>query len=95
TKFYSLARWFLPWLGVSELEKAIVNISAEMEIIANSTANALYHLNQEIKSLQGVVFQNRMALDIITARMGGVCTVINMSCCTYVDDSSRIEIDLQ
>ncbi|NXP12020.1 ERVV1 protein, partial [Thinocorus orbignyianus] len=82
-------------LGVSQLEKSIVNILAEIEIIANSTAGALCRLNQEVKSLEGEVFQKRMALDIITARMGRVCTVISTSCCTYIDESSKVEVDLQ
>ncbi|NXN64068.1 ERVV2 protein, partial [Himantopus himantopus] len=30
-----------------------------------------------------------------TAHMGGVCTLINTSCCTYVDESSRIEVEIQ
>ncbi|NWS57254.1 ERVV2 protein, partial [Chunga burmeisteri] len=30
-----------------------------------------------------------------TAHMGGVCTLINTSCCTYVDESGKIELDIQ
>lgn len=72
-----------------------MNILAEIKIIANSTTVALFHLEGELHSLKGVVMQNRMSLDIITANVGGVCTLINTSCCTYVDESREIETNIQ
>lgn len=53
----------MPSLGVSELEKAIVNISATLENIENSTMDAILGLQTEVSSLNQVVLQNRMALD--------------------------------
>ncbi|NXN20321.1 ERVV2 protein, partial [Indicator maculatus] len=94
TAFHSFARWFLPWLGVSELEKAIINISAVIEKIENRTIDMIKAQQIEIKSLAQVVQQNRMALDLLLASQGGVCTVINTSCCMYVDLSGRIATDL-
>lgn len=93
--FHSFARWFLPWLGVSELEKAIVNISAIVEEIENKTIDSIQAQQLEINSLAQMVQQNRMALDLLLASRGGVCTVVNTSCCTYVDQSGRISTDLQ
>ncbi|NWQ95235.1 SYCY1 protein, partial [Burhinus bistriatus] len=87
TGFHSFVRALLPGLGVIQLEQAIVNISAEMEITANRMANALLGLKGEIDSLKKVVLQNRKALDILTAQAGGVCTLINESCCSFVDQS--------
>ncbi|NXV53772.1 ERVV2 protein, partial [Uria aalge] len=78
-----------PSLGIVQLEQAIVNISAEMESIANATADALLGLQTEIQSLKEVIWQNREVLDILTAHAGGVCTLINASCCAYVDESGR------
>lgn len=52
TGYHSFVRALLPTLGVAQLERAIVNILAEMEVIANSTADAIYHLDQEVKSLK-------------------------------------------
>ncbi|XP_077644682.1 endogenous retrovirus group V member 2 Env polyprotein-like, partial [Lonchura striata] len=92
--FHSFARWFLPWLGVSELEKAIINISAVVEDIENKTIDAIQAQQIEINSLAQVVQQNRMALDLLLASRGGVCTIINTSCCVYVDQNNRIATDL-
>jgi len=93
TAFHSFARWFLPCLGVSELEKAIVNISAVIEDIANKTTDAIKAQQLEISSLSQIVLQNRMILDLLLASQGGLCTVRNTSCCMYVDQSRRISTD--
>lgn len=93
--YHSFVRALIPSLGVYLLERTIVNILAEMEIIANFTADALFCLDKELQSLKVVVMQNRMSLDIVTANVGGVCTLINTSCCTYVDESREIETNIQ
>ena len=95
TSFHSFARWFIPFLGVSELEKAIINISAVIETVENRTVDALLALQEEVTDLSKIVSQNRMALDLLLAFQGGVCTVINVDCCMYADQSGRITEDLQ
>uniref|UniRef100_A0A8B9FUU2 Envelope glycoprotein n=1 Tax=Amazona collaria TaxID=241587 RepID=A0A8B9FUU2_9PSIT len=95
TAFHSFARWFVPWLGVSELEKAIVSISAVRENLENRTIDAIKAQQLEVSSLSQVVLQNRMALDLLLASQRGVCTIINTSCCMYIDQSGRISTDLE
>ncbi|XP_074898255.1 LOW QUALITY PROTEIN: syncytin-2-like [Buteo buteo] len=95
TDFHSFVQWFLPWLGVSELEKAIVNISAVIENLENRTIDAIRAQQLEISSLSQIVQQNRMALDLLLTSRGGVCTVINMSRCMYIDQSGRISTGLE
>ncbi|XP_021238396.1 uncharacterized protein LOC110391047 [Numida meleagris] len=80
TSFHSFVRWFIPFLGVSKLEKAIVNISATLEMIENATIDAIRGLQTEVSTLSKVVLQNRMALDLLSAKEGGVCIIINQSC---------------
>ncbi|NXQ92676.1 ERVV2 protein, partial [Nyctibius grandis] len=91
--FHSFARWFVPWLGVSELEKAIVNLSATMELATNATIDAIQAQQLEIRSVSKLALQNRLALDMLYSK-GEVCAVINQSCCTYVNQDQRIETDL-
>ncbi|NWT30906.1 ERVV2 protein, partial [Cardinalis cardinalis] len=78
--FQSFVRDLFPTLGNVQLEKAILNISAEMEIFANSMADAIGWLQTEMNSIREVVFQNRMELDVITPQMEGICMLINTSC---------------
>lgn len=93
--FDKFMRGLVPWLGVPELEKAIINISGVIEQIENRTSDAIGALQQEVTSLSNVVKENRMALDLILASKGGVCTVINTSCCVYIDQTQRIQTDLE
>ena len=95
TGFHSFLRILIPSLGVTQLEQAIVNISATLEIVENATTDALRAIQEEVSSLSKVVIQNRMALDILTAKEGGVCTIINQSCCVYLNKDLRIETDLR
>lgn len=85
TGFPSFVRWLIPSLGISEIEKAIVNISATLEIIENTTADVLSTLQEEISSLHKVVLQNRMGLDMLLAKEGGLGTVINQTGCVHVN----------
>uniref|UniRef100_A0A8C8BJH2 Env polyprotein n=1 Tax=Otus sunia TaxID=257818 RepID=A0A8C8BJH2_9STRI len=97
-RIFSFARWFLPWLGVSELEKAIVNICATLEITINATTDALQALQQEVNQISKIALQNRITLDVenmLYASQWGVCTVINSSCCLYINQDKRIYTDIK
>ncbi|NWS70351.1 ERVV2 protein, partial [Crotophaga sulcirostris] len=95
TTFHSFARWFLPWLGVCELETVLVNISAAIEILGNNTADAIMALQEEVSQLSKITLQNRMAFEVLLTAQGGVCAVINTSCCIYIAQSGRISADIQ
>lgn len=90
SEFHSFVRWFLPWIGVSELEKAIANISGAMEDIENRTTDAIQALQIQVSSLSQVVSQNQIALDLLLASHPCGCTIIHTGGCMYVDKSSRI-----
>lgn len=77
------------------MEKTIVNISAIIERLENRTLDVMAAQQEEITSLSQVVLQNRMALDLLLAAQGGVCTVVNTSCCMYIDQSGRVSTDLE
>ncbi|NWU71383.1 ERVV2 protein, partial [Pterocles burchelli] len=91
--FHSLAQWFLQWLRVNELEKAIINVSAVTEKIGSKPANAISAL-QEVAQLAEVALQDGMALDMLLASKGRVCIVLKASYCVYVDQSEGISTDL-
>ncbi|KAJ7423976.1 hypothetical protein BTVI_08033 [Pitangus sulphuratus] len=92
--FHSIVIAMIPFLGVSELEKAIVNISAVIENIQDQASDAISALQEEVRSLSRVVLQNRLALNILLASQGGEYKVINTNCCSYIDQSGRINNDL-
>ncbi|KAF1657746.1 hypothetical protein FQA23_0010555, partial [Aptenodytes patagonicus] len=46
----------------AELERAIVNVSAELEKVSNAMLDSIIALQEEIKSLSQMVTQNSLAL---------------------------------
>ncbi|NWR57590.1 SYCY2 protein, partial [Bucorvus abyssinicus] len=88
--FHSFARQLIPWLGESELENTLINISAAVETMVRGTAA----LEEEASWGAEVTAQDRMALDMLSASQGGVCTERNASCCLYVDQSGRVATNL-
>lgn len=77
TGYHSFLRWLMLSPGVSELEKALVSISATLE-----KKRQFYHrlraLQVEVSSLSTVGLQNQMALDLLMVKEGRVCTVIKV-----------------
>ncbi|NXY17931.1 ERVV2 protein, partial [Atrichornis clamosus] len=92
--FQSILRALIPSWGVIELKRAVVNISAVIEHIERQTSDAILALQEEIHDLSHVVLQNRMALNFLLAGQERMCAVINTGCCSYVDQSGRINKDL-
>ncbi|MEQ2223188.1 hypothetical protein ILYODFUR_034239 [Ilyodon furcidens] len=45
-------------------------------------------MSKEITALRAVVLQNRMVLYLVTAPSGGVCALLNETCCTYIPDET-------
>ncbi|NXJ01398.1 ERVV2 protein, partial [Psophia crepitans] len=95
TKFHYFVRCFIPQLGVSELEKAIINISARLVVVENETMDVFSALQEEISQVAKIATQNRTALGMLLASQGGACMVVNTSCCVYVDQSGRIATGLK
>ena len=92
--FHSFVWWVLSAVGVTELEQAVVNVSVTMERIENLSLEAIQGLQTEISRCSKSVLQNRMALDILTAKVWGVSMIINRSHCAYMDWNVHIESDL-
>ncbi|XP_053125104.1 endogenous retroviral envelope protein HEMO-like [Hemicordylus capensis] len=90
TGFQRAWRVIIPALGVAELERAIINISREMETGFNATLTTLLDLQEEVSSLSSMVIQNRKALDILAAQQGGACALIGEKCCYYVNKEKQI-----
>ncbi|NWZ70253.1 ERVV2 protein, partial [Acrocephalus arundinaceus] len=82
--------FFLTWLGVSELEKDLVNISVAIETLVSNIADAIVTFQKKVSQLSEISLKNRMSPDTFLASQGGVCTNINTSYCMFVDQSGRI-----
>jgi len=67
--YHSFLRAFIPILGVAQLKRAIVNIPDTLEIIESAMTDILRAVLEEVASLSKLVLQNRMALDLLTAKV--------------------------
>uniref|UniRef100_A0A3B1K527 Uncharacterized protein n=1 Tax=Astyanax mexicanus TaxID=7994 RepID=A0A3B1K527_ASTMX len=50
------------------------------------STEAFFLINAEMRAIRQAVLQNRMALDLLLAHEGGVCQVLNTSCCFSIPD---------
>ncbi|CAM4643954.1 unnamed protein product [Lepidochelys olivacea] len=62
--------------------------------MANATADALSALQIEVTQLSQTTLQNCLALDYLLANQGGVCVLVNSSCCVFVNQHHRVETDI-
>lgn len=89
----SFGRTFLPWWGI-RAHKHRIKKSITLGILANEITPAIATQQKSLDSLAWVVLDNRMALDYILAEQGGICQVINSSCCIYSNSWAEVETHL-
>uniref|UniRef100_A0A8B9EGL6 Uncharacterized protein n=1 Tax=Anser cygnoides TaxID=8845 RepID=A0A8B9EGL6_ANSCY len=63
--------------------RAIVNISATLEIISNATTDALGRIQTEIEQVSQIALENHLALDGLLAAQG-----------VYVNERKQIQTDI-
>lgn len=79
----------LPQMGVGKLLLHMQTVNYQMGLFLDATTAALRAQLEEMSALRLMTLQNRMVLDLLVAPQGGVCTMINTSCCTYIPDESQ------
>lgn len=82
-----------PWGGFAHHEATLRNLTQALKKLATITGQALQNLQASLDSLTNVM-DNRLALDYLLAEQRGVCTVINKTCCTYVNNSRKVETNI-
>ncbi|XP_060549440.1 endogenous retrovirus group 3 member 1 Env polyprotein-like [Pantherophis guttatus] len=69
----------------------LIRLQAVVEIITNETVKGLTKLAKESVKSRTYIMQNRLALDYLLAKEGGVCGKFNLSnCCIEIDDSGHV-----
>lgn len=69
------AEILFPMFGVGNLRKHIELVHYHLAKFINATTDALIGVKQEITALRLMATQNRMVLDMLLAKEGGVCNV--------------------
>lgn len=88
----------VPQYGLTQVWNQLEVTHYRLATFVNATNAAMEGIRVELTALRLMTTQNRMALDILLAKEGGVCAMIGDSCCTFVpnkDDESFGEIAKQ
>ncbi|XP_061443384.1 syncytin-B-like [Rhineura floridana] len=73
----------------------LIRLQAVVEILTNQTANSLILLADQSTQMREGILQNRLALDYLLAKEGGVCGLLNLTeCCLKIDDNGEIVKDV-
>ncbi|CAM4451560.1 unnamed protein product [Caretta caretta] len=70
------------------LQMVLEKVALELEDLVSDLGSAVKTLNKEVQQLRTFSLQNRLALDYVLASQGGVCALVGLQCCVYVNDSS-------
>ena len=76
-------------------KEMIRNLSATIHQIAEETAKNTAAQQTSLNSLAKVVLDNRVALDVLLAKQGGVSAIAHTTCCNYINTAGEVETCLE
>nr|UPL77267.1 hypothetical protein [Felis catus] len=79
-----------PREGIAYHETTLKSLTQVIENLASSAGDTSEGLQESLDSLD-----NRLAVDYLLATQGGVCAVVNDTCCTYINASGEVELNTQ
>lgn len=77
-------RGLIPWYGASENAHELDRLGYHLESLVNLTTAGFSMIRPELQATRLMATQNRVALDMLLAREGGVCQIIGDHCCTFI-----------
>lgn len=69
--------------------------SLTIAALANSTDWTLAYQNWSLGSLARVILDNQIAFNYLLAEQGCICTIVNTSCCSWINTSSEVKLELE
>ena len=82
--FESVLIWVTPNKNVDRINYVHYNVQK----LANLTCNAIDGLHEQLAATSLMAFQSRLALDMLLAEKGGVCSMFGESCCTFIPNNT-------
>lgn len=94
SKGAGFGRLLFPWVGSAVDKHMIRNLSKILGDKVNSVAKAIAAQERFLDLLAGAVLDNGIVFDYLLVEQGGCCSVINTSCCTWINTSGKVETKL-
>uniref|UniRef100_A0A3Q3X8Y4 Uncharacterized protein n=1 Tax=Mola mola TaxID=94237 RepID=A0A3Q3X8Y4_MOLML len=82
--FESVLFWITPNKNIDRINYVHYNVQK----LANLTRDTMAGLSEQLAMTSLMTVQNRMALDMLLAEKGGVCIMIDGSCCTFIPNNT-------
>uniref|UniRef100_A0A8C6UFL2 Uncharacterized protein n=1 Tax=Neogobius melanostomus TaxID=47308 RepID=A0A8C6UFL2_9GOBI len=82
--FASLAIWVTPNKNVARINYVHYNVQR----VANFTVKGFHAIHEQLSATSLMTYQNRVALDLILAKEGGVCAWFQGQCCTFIPNNT-------
>jgi hypothetical protein len=57
-------------------------------MFVNYTRDAIKGIAEQLGPTSKMTWENRLALDMLLAKMGGICIMIGVWCCTYIPNNT-------
>ncbi|XP_061625059.1 uncharacterized protein LOC133475738 isoform X2 [Phyllopteryx taeniolatus] len=83
--FESFICW---WCTINKNVDRINYIHFNVQRLGNWTQSGLEAVHEQLKATSLMTFQNRIAVDMLLAREGGVCGMFGEQCCTYIPNNT-------
>ncbi|KAL7828433.1 hypothetical protein SRHO_G00320670 [Serrasalmus rhombeus] len=78
-----------PQYGISQVWNQLEITHYRLATFTNATRTAIQGIRDELTALRLTAMQNRLALDLLLAKEGGVCAMVGDSCCTYIPANDK------
>lgn len=84
-----------PWGRFAYHKATLCNLTNVLEELSCNTASALQKLQLSLDSLASVVLDNQITFNYWLVEQGGVCALANISCCIWINTSSKVELEIK
>lgn len=78
-----------PWCTINKNVDRINYIHYNVQKLSNFTRDGFEAVHEQLKATSLMAFQNRVAVDMLLAERGGVCSIFGDQCCTFIPNNTN------
>lgn len=86
--FESIICW---WCTINKNVDRINYVHYNVQRLANYTRDGFMAVHEQLSATSLMAFQNRIAVDMLLAERGGVCSLFGDQCCTFIPNNTAAD----